>query len=105
MGNMMVRMSGADQLPPKQRFKAPKFAQPQKTVAKDQVLAAFMEIQDRLAGTIEASNGLDLGKIKIASPMPVMKFTLGQWLTMMTGHQLRHLWQAQQVRKNPSFPS
>ncbi len=105
MGNMMVKMSGDATLPPKRRFKAPGFARPAATEPLDDTVRRFFSLQDRFEAAVKDSNGLDLGAVKAPSPMPVMKFSLGQWLAMTSGHQLRHVWQAEQVRKDGGFPA
>lgn len=107
MGNMMVNMSGDATLPPKRRFKAPGFARPaaEKDREKGEIVGRFFTLQDRLEEAVKKADGLDLAAIKAPSPMPVLKFSLGQWLFMTTGHQLRHVWQAEQVQQAQEFPA
>lgn len=105
IGNLMVRMAGDAELPPRRRFRAPAFARPSGDVPLAEAYPAFIALQDRLAAAVNEAEGLDLARVKAAAPVPLLRFSLGQWFAMLTGHQLRHLWQAEQVRVHPLFPT
>jgi hypothetical protein len=91
--------------PPKIRVPAPKQYRPQPNLSKDQVVPEFLSIHDTLLDLIRDSNGLDLARVKVSTPISnVIKFSLGQCFALITAHDRRHLWQAWQVRKNSNFP-
>jgi len=90
--------------PPKLRIKAPKWYVPLSDQPKETVVAEFISVHDRLLELISKSNGLDLARIKVPTPIRRVKFSLGQWFALATAHDRRHLWQAWQVRKHASFP-
>jgi hypothetical protein len=53
---------------------------------------------------VSQANGLDLERIKVASPAGPVKFPLGQRIALLAAHDRRHLWQAWEVRKDRGFP-
>jgi hypothetical protein len=97
-----ARQSGGDELPPKRRFKTPKlYYPPHWTYDMEEAVREFLALQDRYMETLQLASGVDLARVKVASPaMSLLKLSLGQWLNSMEGHQRRHLWQAREaVRK------
>ena len=94
-----ARQSGGDELPPKRRFKTPKlYHPPHRTYDMDDAVQEFLALQDRYMETLQLASGVDLARIKVASPaMSLLKLSLGQWLKSMEGHQRRHLWQAREA--------
>jgi hypothetical protein len=56
----------------------------------------------RLTELIQEADGLDLARAK--TPFGWFKMPLGAFLTHVTTHNRRHLWQAEQVRNDPNFP-
>ena len=94
-----ARQSGGDQLPPKRRFKTPRLYQPpHRTYDMLEAVAEFLSLQDAYIETLQLASGVDLARVKVASPaMSLLKLSLGQWLSSMEGHQRRHLWQAREA--------
>lgn len=90
--------------PPKFRVKAPKIYVPPFGQPKEKVVPEFLSVHDRLLDLLSKSNGLDLARIRVPTPIPRIKFSLGQRFALTTAHDRRHLWQAWQVRKHSSFP-
>lgn len=102
MGRLMVRSM---EPPVRMKFKASRRFRPPADIPMTQVLAQFMAFQDRLLDLIRDANGVDLGRPRIQSPgNKLVKLTLGQGFGLMTAHERRHLWQARQVKNDPSFP-
>ena len=101
LSNWFVRATGADELPPRSRFKVPRLYAPQR---KDgwkipQAVQEFTNLQEKLTTIVHSADGLDLARIKVSSAAArVLRISLGQWLKELGGHQRRHLWQASQVR-------
>jgi len=92
--------------PPKIRVRAPKRYAPKPDQPLSDVVPRFLELQEELVKRVEASDGFDLGRIRISSPISRrFKMSLGQWFAFLAAHERRHLWQAWQVRKDPGFPA
>jgi len=94
-----ARQAGGEELPPKRRFKAPKlYHPPHRTYDMDDAVEEFLALQDRYVETLQMASGVDLARVKVASPaMSLLKLSLGQWLRAMESHQRRHLWQAREA--------
>lgn len=91
--------------PAKMKFKAPKAMQPPPHLDLDQVRAEFLKWQDELSTRLRGADGLDLRRAKEVFPFWPLKWSLGSLILMMIAHERRHVWQAREVRQNPSFPA
>lgn len=92
--------------PPKRKSKAPRSFRPTDDQPIRAVLPTFLHLQEQLALLIEQANGLHLERVKVPVPgMSPLKFNLHVTMACIAAHQRRHLWQARQVRNNPSFPT
>lgn len=92
--------------PPKLRARAPRDFQPGPPQAVDEVLGAFLDWQTRIEGLIQRADGLDLRRVRHASPvMPLFRYSLGISFAALLAHERRHLWQARQVRNDAGFPA
>ena len=100
IGNWFVRaVSGGDGAP-KRRFRAPAMYTPKSEHSISRVEAAFVSLQDDFVERLHKANGLDLKRVKLASPVTrLLQFSLGQWFALLAGHQRRHFWQAGEVHK------
>lgn len=66
----------------------------------------FRETHDRFRRAIVAADGLDLSRIRVASPaLAALRLQLGIWFLSTGSHLLRHLNQARRVRSDARFPS
>jgi hypothetical protein len=91
--------------PVKRKFKAPKQFIPQVDKPLDAVSKEFMLLQEQFLTRLQNANGLDLGRIKVASPVSkFLKMRLLGVFGLIAAHERRHLWQAQQVLQHPNFP-
>lgn len=91
--------------PPKRRFKAGRSFQPVYGQPVTAVLPTFLHLQGQLAGQVQQANGLDLETIKAPAPgLGPLRFSLLVTFAWIAAHERRHLWQADQVRRNPAFP-
>jgi hypothetical protein len=64
----------------------------------DAAVAEFLSLQDAYIETLQLASGVDLARVKVASPaMSLLKLSLGRWLNSMEGHQRRHLRQAREA--------
>ncbi len=103
LGSWFVRSIGP-RTERSRKLPAPRIYRPVSEHAGDRVLPAFLELQERLVGHLERTNGLDLG-IRVRSPVtPLLRIAMGQWFEAIAGHQVRHLQQARAVREHPAFP-
>jgi hypothetical protein len=65
----------------------------------------FIELLVRIQGAIEAANGLDLKRVKVASPAsPQLRLTLGAWLEGTVAHNEYHWMQVRALLEHPNFP-
>jgi hypothetical protein len=87
-------------MPPPVRLKVPTPAPfiPGAAQPKDAALAEFRRLQRQQIRLVEAFDGLQLGKVRIASPFNArVKYNAFSCLTLLAPHQERHLWQAERV--------
>ena len=98
--NAFIRML---EPPPRRRFKSPSKFVP--GVDTDGAVENFLEYQHALMVRSERAEGLHLGRIRITSPITrLLRMSLGQCFRLLATHQRRHLWQAQQIPREPGFP-
>jgi hypothetical protein len=88
--------------PPKRKFKSAKRYAPPPDVDAAKATADYLRMGARLTELIQEADGLDLARAK--TPFGWFKMPLGAFLTHVTTHNRRHLWQAEQVRNDPNFP-
>jgi hypothetical protein len=68
-------------------------------------LARFLALRGRYARRLEEADGLDLGRARMSSPfVPLLRLDLESALRLVTAHERRHLWQAEQVTEMEGFP-
>lgn len=93
--------------PPPGRFRGRAFA---RTVpaqrAKSEVLAQFLDAQDRMIRVIGSARDIDLARARMRSPFfRPLRLSIGQAFGAMLAHNRRHIWQAEGVlallRTNP----
>lgn len=63
-------------------------------------LADFVESQKALIEALHRANGIALDQVKVQSSFnPRIHYNLLSFFSILAAHQRRHLWQAEQVRK------
>jgi hypothetical protein len=103
-------IAGMD-VPMKRKFKAPKSYMPPPEADPKGTVAEYARVSAELRKLAVSANGLDLARVKTelpALPRPVrllLKMALGARLTLITTHDRRHLYQAEQVRNHAQFPA
>jgi hypothetical protein len=107
IGGMMVRSM---EPPPRRRFKAPRIWRPAEGEARgfdrERELSGWRALHDELAALIHAAAGLDLRRIRIASPAArLLRMNAGDALALVLAHERRHLWQMRGVREHAGFPA
>ncbi len=100
MGNFFVKSMNP---PYRMKVKTAADLVPPRSSILEPTAAEFQKLQDEMLERIQRAAGLKLSAVreKIAGPL---KLTLGQWIAFGASHGRRHLWQARQVKNNPSFP-
>lgn len=96
-----IRTVGPDgklRLPAPGRFRPPP--------ARPDAPRRFLEQQRRIARFVAEARRVDLQGARLRSPVtPLLRFTIGEALTLIVAHEERHLNQAGAVRRHPRFPS
>lgn len=86
--------------PPGRAMRAPGPTRPRDDVSLGAAMAAFTAAQDGLRGELAAALGLDLGALRVRSPLvPLMRLSLGTSFGILAAHERRHLWQARRARE------
>jgi hypothetical protein len=104
-GFMSKKFVAVSEPPPTSKFRAPKLYQPPAELEIEATLNEYRRVSNELLGLVESARGLDLAKVKAGlSGIPLVKMQLGARFSLLTTHDSRHLWQAQQVIKDARFP-
>ena len=87
------------------KFKAvPKF-RPSNSAIQGDIIPKFQTHQEDLVKHMKMTEGLDLRKTIITSPvMSVMTYSLWDAYKIIVAHERRHMAQAKRVMKTPGFP-
>ena len=94
-------------LKPEQKIKLRTFRvfYPDETFSHEEIQQRFATHQETLIQLMLKADGLDLNKIKIASPVNnLLKFRLGECFRFLLLHQRRHFGQAQNLTALAEFP-
>jgi len=87
------------------RLRTPGPARPSSEYFIEQLPGRFFTLQDELRQRLRRADGLDLARVKVASPfVRTLKLGLGPCFQFLVAHERRHLWQAWQVRNCDAFP-
>lgn len=108
---LLARKFVASQEPPvKRKFKAPKVYVPPPDAELEKTVSEYRQNSAKLRSLTQNAKGLDLARVKCDMPAlpallrPFVKMALGARLALITTHDRRHLWQAEQVQRDPGFP-
>jgi len=86
------------------RAQAPKKIQPAKNV-EFSVVDAFLRSNNVVRELIARASEYDVNRIRFKNPfIPLLRFTVGTGLEIISKHQNRHLLQAERVRQSSAFP-
>ena len=88
--------------PPRFRLPAPTrmrpSAPPPAPVPREGVVSEFIAVQREFQQRVADASGLDLSGVRMGSPLaPMVRFSLFDWLGIMTAHERRHIWQARRA--------
>jgi hypothetical protein len=110
-GSISRKFIASMEPPARKKFKAPKSYLPPSDAEPKSALAEYARVSAELRKLAVSANGLDLARVKTEMPaLPAalrlfVKMALGARLTLLTTHDRRHLWQAEQVRNHANFPA
>jgi hypothetical protein len=86
------------------KAKAPSKARPVAAVEVS-VLDAFLRTNQTARELISKASDYDVNHIRFRNPfVPLLRFTVGSGLEIVSQHESRHLQQAERVRQHPEFP-
>lgn len=86
------------------RAPAPKKIRPAQQ-APSGILTTFLESNQRVRDLIAQAGGYDVNAIRFENPfIPLLRFTVGAGLEIISKHQSRHLLQAERVIQSDGFP-
>ena len=84
--------------PVRSRVKTTAAFVPKSIRAKAEALAEFAGLQTQLTDLLRSAHDLPIGKLKIKSPFDSrVKYNVYSAFLILTAHQRRHLWQAEQA--------
>jgi len=87
------------------RARAPQKIEPARQVDPT-VLEAYLGSNQRAREFLVRASAYDVNRIRYKNPfIPLLRFTVGTGLEIVTQHHSRHLLQAENVRKAPGFPT
>ena len=91
--------------PRTKRGRAPRKIRPGAQVAPD-ILDRFLDSNRRTRELVLRARNYDVNRIRFRNPfIPLIRFTIGTGLEIISKHQSRHLLQAERVRASPGFPA
>ncbi len=89
----------------KRKIKTLRLFEPPPALTDVTVLQQFIDHQDELTALIHQADGINLNRGKFSSPASrLVRFSVGEGLTVLVVHQQRHLQQAQRLTERPDFP-
>ena len=92
---------------PEQKFKA-KTSREYNPINSDidgNIIKKFLEQHQLIKSLAAKCRGVDLNKVKIASPFTkLIRYNIGDAFMIVMLHNQRHILQAKRVMENPGFP-
>ena len=86
--------------PVRHQMSAPRRFQPLHGQPVTGVLPTFLHVQSQFMRLLERADGLDLRRIKVATPISrFLKMSLGMMFAQAAAHEQRHMLQAHRVRE------
>lgn len=87
------------------KLKAPKIFRPSSSTVDEAIIRRFVEQQNQVIKYMKATEGLDLERIKIPSPVTgFITYSLLDAYRIIINHEKRHLLQATRVSETDGFP-
>lgn len=96
VGRLFIHATGPDT---RLKIPAPGSYRPSTDLAPDVIVPEFASLQDRFAAAARRADGLDLARIKVASPVTnLLRLNVSAWFAATLAHEERHLAQARRAR-------
>ena len=87
------------------RARAPRKIVPRAQEVAASILARFIASNVGVRDIIARARGHDINRVQFRNPfVPLLRFSVGTGLQVITRHNHRHLLQAERVRQSPEFP-
>ena len=87
------------------RARAPRKITPVAKVVDSSILDRFIASNAGVRDVITRARGHDVNRVRFRNPfVPLLRFTVGTGLQLITRHNHRHLLQAERVRQSSNFP-
>ena len=102
-GWLMRLFISYEEPPPKIKLPAPRKISPPSQLT-SAVIDDFQALQKQLADFVRQWGGADLGDLRVRDPLFPLHLTADTQLLIIAAHNRRHLWQAENVKKNVEFP-
>lgn len=90
--------------PPKIKLPAPRKISPPSNLPQA-VISDFQTLQKQLAVFVREWGEADLGDLRVKDPLFPLHLTVDTELLIIAAHNRRHLWQAENVKRNAGFSS
>ena len=88
----------------KRRGRSPRKIKPEPDVPAD-ILDQFVKSNAAVRDLVRRAGPYDVNRIRFVNPfIPVIRFTVGTGLEIVSRHERRHLRQGERVRQQPAFP-
>jgi hypothetical protein len=85
---------------------APGKIRPRPTLHPEGILPEYLEAMERLTAAVASSANKDMNTVRFRNPViPLLRLTVATGFLISAAHGRRHLWQAEQVTKEPDFPA
>jgi uncharacterized damage-inducible protein DinB len=89
----------------RRKFKAPRSLQPSSSAIDPEIINRFAAHQQQVIGRMKATEGLDLERIIIYSPVSkLLTYSVLDAYTLIVTHERRHFGQARRVLESEGFP-
>ncbi len=94
----------AEPLPKGKRSRAPRKSTPNQRI-ESSILDSFLRTNQTARDLVRRASDYDVNRIRFKNPfVPLLHFTVGTGLEILSKHQCRHLLQAGRVKQSASFP-
>jgi hypothetical protein len=87
------------------KFQAPQAVQPDLRQFGTEVLDVYFASHRYFRSVLRAGNGNNLNRIWFRRPVTGFRLAIRNGLAIMAAHDRRHLWQAEQVKRQAAFPT
>jgi hypothetical protein len=92
--------------PVKRRVRAPRTMRPALQKGRHEILAEYRAAHDAIRRLVMDAAAIDVNRARYRNPfLKLVNFKVSTGLRVITAHDRRHLWQAEQVRRAAGYPA